>query len=82
MENKKLLMVRIHDNIKPIPDFATRSRNRPSVQSFYKLDKLLSEILQILKKNNDAFCIIINQQTRFHKASIGRLFSTSAFFGD
>ena len=40
------LIVRIHDNIKHIPDFVMR----PTVPIVSKLDQFLSEIHQILKK--------------------------------
>ena len=49
---KKFLIVRIHDNM-------ARARQTAQVfQIFCKLDQLLSEILQILKKSNDVICII------------------------
>ena len=56
---KNFLIVRIHDIIKTIPDFAVHPKNCPSVPMVSELDQLLSEILQILKKKIDAFCIII-----------------------
>ena len=59
IKTKKSLILRIHVNIKPLPDFVARLENRPSVPSFCELDQSLSGILQILNKNNDAFCIII-----------------------
>ena len=49
IENWKFLVLGIHDNIKPIPDFAARPKNCPSIPSVCKLDQLLSEILQIKK---------------------------------
>ena len=59
IEIKKILIVGIHDNIKPIPDCAEPPTNSSSVPIVCELDRLLSGTLQILKKNNDAVCIII-----------------------
>ena len=36
----------------------TRAQQTNEVFLFFELDQLLSGVLQILKKNNDAFCII------------------------
>ena len=38
MKNKNFLIVRIHDNIIPIPDFSARPKNHPSVPNFCELD--------------------------------------------
>ena len=58
IKTKKSLNLRIHDIIEPLPDFVARPANRPSVPSDCNFGQLLSRILQIIKKNNDAFCII------------------------
>ena len=58
MKIKNFQMLRIHDNIKPIPLFAVRPKSRPSVTSICELDQLLSEVFQKFEKNNLAFCII------------------------
>ena len=44
---KKLLIVRIHDNIKPIPEFAAHPATPPP--SVCELEQLLIERLQIIK---------------------------------
>ena len=49
-QNKKILVSRFHDNIKSIPDFATRPKNHPSFPNICELDQLLSEILHIFIK--------------------------------
>ena len=51
-----MLLVGIHDNIKPIPDFAVRLKIFPSETMVSELSQILSEVLQIIKKN-DASCI-------------------------
>ena len=57
---KKFLIVRVHDNIKPIPDFPARPTNCPITPSFCcRLGQILTEILRILTENNDEFDLII-----------------------
>ena len=55
---KNFLILRTHDNIKPIPDFVACPVDYPGVPSACEWDQLLSEILQIIK-NNNAFRILI-----------------------
>ena len=55
---KKNLIERIHADIKPIPDFAARPTNYPSVLKVCDLDQIISEIFQ-KTKNNDAHWKII-----------------------
>ena len=50
IEIKKFLTVRTHDNIKPIPDSAAPPTKRSSAPNVCELDRLLSGLLQILKK--------------------------------
>ena len=56
---KKFLIVRNHDIIKPIADFAAHPTNHPSDSNVCRFDQLKSEILHVFKTNNDAFCIVI-----------------------
>ena len=55
----KSLILRIHDNIEPLPDFFARPANRPSVPSFLRVRSIVEWTSSNIKKNNDAFCIII-----------------------
>ena len=55
---KKFLIVRIHD-IKPVPDFAARPTNFPSVASVCELDQSFSENI---KKNQR--CILYNYRVK------------------
>ena len=55
----KFLIVGIREIINLILNFCRTPKKPPSVPNVCKLDKLLSEILQISEKNNDAFCITI-----------------------
>ena len=61
IKTKKSLILRIHDIIKPLPDFVARPANRLSVTSVCELDQLLSGVLQILKKQR---CILYNYQVK------------------
>ena len=54
LSTNESLILRVHDIIKPLPDFVARS----SVPVICDLDQLLSGILQVMKKK-DALCIII-----------------------
>ena len=56
IKTKKSLILRVHDIIRPLPDFAARPANRRSVPVICELDQLLNGILQILKK----ICILYN----------------------
>ena len=59
-KTQKSLILRIIDIVEPLNDFVARPANLPSVPSVCELEQLLRGILQILKKKNDAFCIIID----------------------
>ena len=60
IKTKKSLILRIHDIIKPLPDFLARTANQPIVPVIYELDQLLNGILQILKKK----CIFYNYRVK------------------
>ena len=64
MKTEKFPIVRNSDNIKPIPDSATRPTNQPSAPRICELDQLLSEILQMLKKQR---CILYNYPVESEK---------------
>ena len=59
IKSKKYLILRIHDIVEPLPYFVARPASQPSVPNVCESDYLLREILQILKKKVDAFCIIV-----------------------
>ena len=57
------LILRVHDIIKPFPDFVAHPANRPSVPSVCEIVQLLSGILQILRKK----CISYNCRVKSAK---------------
>ena len=76
IKTKKLLILRVHDIIKILPDFVAHPANRPSVSIICQLDPLLSRILQILKKK----CILYNywiKNAKNDKVSIPEDFHTA-----
>ena len=63
-QNKKFLIARIHDNIKFINNFSARPIDRPSIPIVCEIDQLLSETLQIIKKQ---WWILVNYPVKFAK---------------
>ena len=63
IKTKKFLILRVHDIIKPLPEFVGRPENQPSVPKICQLDQLLSGILQMLKKR----CILYNYRVELAK---------------
>ena len=62
--------LKVHDNIEPLPDFAARPANRPSVPSICESDQMLSGNLKILKKK------YILHNYRVKSAKIGKSFNS------
>ena len=64
MKINKFLIVRIHDEIIPIPNFGARPKNTPIVPNVCELDQLLNEIFQ---KNNKQNAFLFNYRLKLAK---------------